>query len=225
MKQRSACAYPSQGGIGRLPPPRDRILDVAREMFYWHGIRAVGVEAIAEAAGTNKMTLYRHFASKDALVVECLRGLAELAEAEWQVLRQQYPDDPYAQLHGWLRLVSDFAETAGRRGCGLANAAVELPEADHPARRIIEEFKRDQRNQIVALCQSAGIGQPDRLADELFLLIEGARVSIQSAGPDGPGSRLLDLAERLIAPEFKRAAARKAGRPRKGGARGAGTAS
>ena len=54
-------------------PPRERILAVAAELFYRHGIRAVGVDAIAEAAGTNKMTLYRHFASKDELVAEYLR--------------------------------------------------------------------------------------------------------------------------------------------------------
>ena len=62
-------------------PPRERILAVAADLFYRHGIRAVGVEAIAEAAGTNKMTLYRHFASKDELVAAYLRCLAEKASA------------------------------------------------------------------------------------------------------------------------------------------------
>ena len=58
-------------------PPRERLLAVAGDLFYRHGIRAVGVEAIAEAAGTNKMTLYRHFASKDELVAEYLRESAK----------------------------------------------------------------------------------------------------------------------------------------------------
>ena len=58
-------------------PPRERILAAAGDLFYRHGIRAVGVEAIAEAAGTNKMTLYRHFASKDELVAEYLRQSAQ----------------------------------------------------------------------------------------------------------------------------------------------------
>ena len=64
-------------------PPRSRILAVAGELFYRHGIRAVGVEAIAEAAGTNKMTLYRHFASKDELVAEYLRESAKAADECW----------------------------------------------------------------------------------------------------------------------------------------------
>src|ERR1700730_14279055 len=71
---------------GERIPPRARILAVAGELFYRHGIRAVGVDAIAEAAGTNKMTLYRHFASKDELVAEYLRQSARLADACWDRL-------------------------------------------------------------------------------------------------------------------------------------------
>ena len=74
-------------------PPRERLLAVAADLFYRHGIRAVGVEAIAEAAGTNKMTLYRHFASKDELVAEYLRQSAKLADACWDRLEQAYPGD------------------------------------------------------------------------------------------------------------------------------------
>src|SRR5262245_23105965 len=83
-------------------PPRARILAAAGELFYRHGIRAVGVDAIAEAAGTNKMTLYRHFASKDELVAEYLRECAQLADASWERLRRAHPGDARAQLHGWL---------------------------------------------------------------------------------------------------------------------------
>src|SRR3977135_2364396 len=71
-------------------PPRERILAVACELFYRHGIKAVGVESVAEAAGTNKMTLYRHFASKDELVAEYLRCLADKANASWDRLAAQH---------------------------------------------------------------------------------------------------------------------------------------
>src|SRR5205809_4808002 len=84
-------------------PPRERILQVASDLFYRHGIRAVGVEAIAEAAGTNKMTLYRHFLSKDQLVSEYLRGLAKVAGGLWDRLEAAHPGDPRAQLHAWLK--------------------------------------------------------------------------------------------------------------------------
>src|SRR5207237_9826871 len=83
--------------------PRDRILAAASDLFYRHGIRAVGVEAIAEAAGTNKMTLYRHFASKDELVAEYLRGLAQMVDGIWCELERKHPGDPRKQLVAWLR--------------------------------------------------------------------------------------------------------------------------
>src|SRR5437764_7926090 len=83
-------------------PPRERILAVAADLFYRHGIRAVGVDSVAEAAGTNKMTLYRHFASKDELVAQYLRCLADKASGSWDKLAADHPDNPRAQLRAWL---------------------------------------------------------------------------------------------------------------------------
>ena len=74
---------------------------------------------------------------------------------------------------------------ADERGCPLANAAVELPEKDHPARRVIEECKAAQRARLIALCRRQGSSEPELLADELYLLLEGARVTAQSVGADG----------------------------------------
>jgi AcrR family transcriptional regulator len=179
--------------------PRDRILSVARDLFYERGVRAVGVDEIAAAAGTNKMTLYRHFASKDLLVAECLREFARQSETEWDRLAAAYPGDPCAQLTAWLTKMTDHIVADGGRGCALANAAVELAEKDHPARKVIEEVKRAQRNRLVRLCEAAALTEPEFLADELFLLLEGARVSAQSVGADGPAARLVRMGEAIIA--------------------------
>src|SRR6187402_1583237 len=103
-------------------PPRDRIIVAARDLFYRHGIRAVGVEAIAEAAGTNKMTLYRHFESKDALVAEYLRGLAAEKRGVWSDFETAHPGDPRAQLEAWLVEAARNVSDPKSRGCALANA-------------------------------------------------------------------------------------------------------
>jgi AcrR family transcriptional regulator len=191
--------------IGRTEgiPPRERILAVAADLFYRHGIRAVGVEAIAEAAGTNKMTLYRHFASKDELVAAYLRRLAEKASGSWDKLAAQHAGDPRAQLRAWLENMAGHVDSGDQRGCPLANAAVELPEKDHPARRVIEAFKTAQRNRIIQLCTAADLAQPELLADELFLLLEGARVTAQSMGRAGLGERLIRMGEAMIAAHRK----------------------
>jgi AcrR family transcriptional regulator len=180
-------------------PPRVRILRAARKLFYRHGIHAVGVDAIAEAADTNKTTLYRHFASKDELVAECLREYGREFETIWAEIEQTHAGQPKQQLRDCLRLLAEFKLDTSERGCALANAAVELPNRDHPARRVIEAFKSRGRERIVELCRKAGLRDPELLADELFLLGEGARLSIQSLGPNGPARRLADMFETLVA--------------------------
>jgi AcrR family transcriptional regulator len=172
---------------------------VAAELFYRHGIRAIGVEAIAEAAATNKMTLYRHFASKDELVAECLRQVARQGAERWHVYEQAHPDDPLGQIRAWLAEVAEHVADTNHRGCALANAAVELPDKTHPVRRVIEEYKIAQRDRLAGLCRSAGLEEPAMLADELYLLLEGARVTAQSVGVDGLGARLMRMGEAMIA--------------------------
>jgi AcrR family transcriptional regulator len=185
--------------------PRDRIVVSACELFHRHGIKGIGVEAIAEAAGTNKMTLYRHFGSKDDLIVACLEQVGRQAEATWSDLEAAHPGDKLAQLQALMRLIADKVGADGR-GCDLANTAVELSEIGHPARRVIEEFKTRQRDRLARLCKEAGIVQAELLADTLSLLIEGARVSRQSVGAEGPSARFVRMSEVIIASFARRAA-------------------
>jgi AcrR family transcriptional regulator len=180
-------------------PPRQRLLEAAGDLFYRHGIRAVGVDAIAEAAGTNKMTLYRHFPSKDDLVAEYLRQSAKGADSCWDRFEKAYPGDALAQLRAWLSEMAAHVANADERGCPLVNAAVELPEKEHPARRVIEEAKAALRSRLIRLCGEAGLNEPEMLADELHLLLEGARVTAQSVGAKGLDARLIRMGEAMIA--------------------------
>jgi AcrR family transcriptional regulator len=185
-------------------PPRERLLAVAAELFYRHGIRAVGVEAIAEAAGTNKMTLYRHFPSKDELVTECLRQAASETDRCWHAYERSHPGDPLAQIRAWLAEAADHLANSGERGCALANAAIELPDKSHPARPVIETYKMAQRNRLINLCRRAGLTEPEMLADELHLLLEGARVTAQTVSADDLGARLTRMGEAMIAAHMPR---------------------
>ena len=177
--------------------PRQRIIAAARELFHRHGLRSIGVETIAEAAGSNKMTLYRHFGSKDDLIMACLEEIAGEIEMMWQKLATAHPGNPLAQVRGWVREGAHCVLEDGR-GCALANAAVELAESDHPARRLVEDFKTRHRDHLAGLCREAGIAEPDLLADSLILLLEGARVSRQSAGADGPCAHFMRASEAMI---------------------------
>ena len=184
--------------ISRAGKPRDRIFDCAQDLFHRRGIRGVGVEAIAEAAGTSKMALYRHFDSKDELILEYLNYKGRKSDEIWAEIEAQNPGDPGGQLYGFVDKAARFI-AEDERGCDLANAAIELTEQGHPALRVIEEFKMRQRERLTNLCKAAGASQPDLLADTLFLLIEGARVSRRSVGTNGPSANLVRTSRGVIA--------------------------
>ncbi|HZZ62240.1 MAG TPA: TetR/AcrR family transcriptional regulator [Roseiarcus sp.] len=186
------------GGDVAPEPPRERIVACAQDLFHRHGIRGVGVETIAEAAGTNKMTLYRHFGSKDDLVCEYLSRKGRKSDEIWAEVEAASSGDPVGQLYGYVARVAKFI-AEDERGCDLANAAVELTQAGHPGLRVIEEFKKRQRDRLARLCESAGARQPGLLADTIVLLIEGARVSRLSVGTGGPSANLARTSEAVIA--------------------------
>jgi AcrR family transcriptional regulator len=184
--------------IPRAGKPRDRIFNCAQDLFHRKGIRGVGVEAIAEAAGTSKMALYRHFDSKDELILEYLNYKGRKADEIWAEIEAQNPGDPGGQLYGFMDKAAIFI-AGDERGCDLANAAIELTEQGHPGLRVIEEFKMRQRERLTNLCKVAGASQPELLADTLFLLIEGARVSRRSVGTNGPSANLVRTSRGVIA--------------------------
>ena len=103
-----------------------------------------------------------------------------------------------------MTILANHVANIDERGCALANAAVELPEKSHPARRVIEEYKLAQRSKLIHLSRAAGLNDPEMLADELHLLLEGARVSAQSVGVEGLGARLVRMGEAVIAAHARR---------------------
>lgn len=144
------------------------------------------------------MTFYRHFKSKDHVIVEYLRGLAAEGDAIWEELATRHAGDPGKQLEGWLVHVEKIVNSMEERGCALANAAVELP-AEHEGRAIIEAYKASKRDHLVDLFQQANYAEPEILADEIFLLFEGARINIQCVGRGGPACRVVPVLRALLA--------------------------
>src|SRR3981189_1161773 len=178
--------------------PRERILLAAKDLFHRHGIRGVGVETIAEAAGTNKMTLYRHFDSKDDLIVAYLQSVALEVHEMWRDFERDHPSDMQAQLKAWL-ICAEERVTSDEGGCDPANAAGELTADAPPGGRFTEELKPEPRNRLASLSRRAGIFQPEVLADTLTLLLEGARVSRQAAGSKGPSAKFTATAAAVSA--------------------------
>lgn len=153
---------------------RDRIFATARDLFYRHGIRAVGVDTIACEAGTNKMSFYRSFPSKDELVAEYLRDQEREGWAWWDETIAPFAGDPKAQLEALFDAHITKTSEEECRGCALANAAVEIAERDHPARKVVESYKAEMRRRFRALAAELGAKEANGLGDALMLLWEGA---------------------------------------------------
>jgi AcrR family transcriptional regulator len=143
-------------------------------------------------------SLYRAFASKDELAAAYLRDYDRAFWLRFDAAAAAHPDDPRAQLRTWLTGVGERALQPAYRGCGLTNAAVEYPEAAHPARLVAQENKRELRRRLADLARRLGAAAPDALGDGLLLLIEGAYVSGQLFGPGGPAGVVADAADALI---------------------------
>lgn len=178
--------------------PRDRILDAARELFRKHGIRGVGVDAIASAADSNKMTLYRHFGSKDDLVVACLQAATREWDAFWEGIEARNPDDAAAQLDDWIDRVAAGIRSGGDCNCEILSAAFQLMPDDGSALKVINEFKTRQRERLARICRAAGIGDYELLTTTLVLLIEGARSNRQSMGPEGLSAQFASVAHATV---------------------------
>jgi AcrR family transcriptional regulator len=151
---------------------RERILAGVDRLFYARGIKSVGVDAIATELGISKKTLYRYFPSKDDLVIGYLRGRGRpLPEASTKPPVEQILAD-MEWIARSLTGASDF------RGCALINALAELGSEDSEARRLAVAYKESRRLWHRDLLSQLDVDDPDTLATQLSLLINGAYAEV-----------------------------------------------
>ena len=177
---------------------KDQILETASRLFYSQGIKATGVESIVKAAGTTKMTLYKYFASKDDLVIAFLRKRDE-EFTNWFVDQvNAKADQPKDKLLAIFDVLGEWLEIPEFRGCAFINASAEFPIENNPVQKISAEFYEKFRNYIAELAREAGAENPDNLAQQLGLIIEGAIVSEQMKRGSGSIVIARQVAEILI---------------------------
>lgn len=189
---------------------RDRILQTARALFYRNGLRAVGVEAIACEAGTNKMSFYRCFPSKDELIAEYLREREVEHWAWWDAAIAPYRGQPRRQIEALFDAYLAMTCQDDSRGCALGNAAVELTERDHPGRKVVEAHKAETRRRLRKLAKDAGATDAAMLGDALMLLMEGGHLSRLVFCHQGPAQSAGKAVQILLDACLPKPASRKA---------------
>ena len=188
---------------------RERILSTAYTLFCRQGIRSVGIDAIIEQSGVAKMTMYRHFRSKDDLVVAVLERRAELWTQGWlQAEVEHKAADPAGRLLAVFDVFGEWFHRRGFEGCFFINALLEFEDRRHRIHResrrhlaVIREFLED-------LAGQAGVSDPEQFARQWHILMKGSIVAAQEGDQEAAGRArqlgLLLLEHELAKPTQRR---------------------
>ena len=177
--------------------PKDKVFQTAARLFYQDGYRAIGVDTIAAESGIGKMTLYRHYPSKDDLIVAYLK---DSDATFWNGFEQLTKDaaTPREKILVFFQGLQDYVTTSACYGCPFLNVATEYPETDYPGHQVAIEHKQTVRAKFRQLAKEAGAKNADMLADQLFLLMDGAYMASRMFGAKNPASHLAEAAQILI---------------------------
>jgi AcrR family transcriptional regulator len=163
---------------------RERILDTAYDLFSRHGIRAVGVDRIIATSGVAKMSLYRHFSSKDELVLAFLRERERRWTMEW--LHAEVSgrgEDGATRLLAIFDVFDEWFRQPDFEGCSFINVLLEFGELEHPIRQATTEHLATIRGLVEEFAADAGVADPDAVARQWHILMKG---SIVAAGEGDP---------------------------------------
>jgi AcrR family transcriptional regulator len=181
------------------PSGRERIVDIAIELFYRHGFNAVGVDRILDEAGVTKTTFYKHFESKEDLMEQAVRKRDRWEGEAWaRACREIGGDDPRAQLLALFDVLHKWFNEPDFRGCIFINTAAEFPNPHDPVHKAAAEHKRQTRDAIRDMAKRAGTQDAETFADQYTLLLEGTLIMRQIHGRNDAATMARSLAERLI---------------------------
>ena len=176
---------------------RERIVEAATELFYAQGLRAVSADKIIERVGITKVTFYRHFRTKDDLIVAYLERQAERERADVAATLARAGGDPDQALSLFAEDVGTASCAPGFRGCPFINAAAEYADPDHPVRQTVDAHRRWFKAVLEEMITPLGLTEPASTADQLVLLRDGAMVSGYRGDP-ATVSRSLHRAARAV---------------------------
>jgi len=159
---------------------RERILEAAYELFSRHGLQSVGINTVVARSGVTKRTLYRHFASKDDLVVEFLRLREERWTKSWlQGEVEQRASQPTERLLAIFDVFHEWFQRDDLEGCSFINVLLEVEDRESPVRQATGEHLAEIRVFLAQLAEEAGIERPDDFARRWHILMKGSIVSAQ----------------------------------------------
>jgi AcrR family transcriptional regulator len=188
-------------GIPERPKTgRGRLVHVAIDLFYSHGFQAVGIDRILLEAGVTKTTFYKHFESKDDLLVAAIQQRDQWEMRAWTAaVEKTAGHDPRQQLLAFFDVLHVWFNAPDFRGCQFINAAAEFPNANDPVHQVAAQHKRKNRDHFRDLAAAAGAADPESFADQYTVLLEGTLILRQVHDRDDAAKVVKPAVEALIA--------------------------
>jgi len=177
---------------------RDQLIDTALKIFNRDGFHATGVDKIIGEAGVARMTLYKHFKSKDELILAVLRRRDEQFRNDFMRAVERLGKSPRDRLLAIFDVLGNWFAERTFSGCMFINASAEFAPRDNPIHRASGEHKTLMQRYITELVEATAASAPDELAASLMLLAEGAIVMAYVADDDKAAIRAKSAAEALI---------------------------
>ncbi|MFN0303565.1 MAG: TetR/AcrR family transcriptional regulator [Burkholderiales bacterium] len=214
---RSSPTRPLTRAGPRIATPRERIDQTAYELFSRRGVRAVGVDEVVARSGVAKMTLYRHYPSKNHLALGFLRRREELWTRAWlQSGLEQRGGTPGEKLLAVFEIFDKWFRRADFEGCSFINILLETDRTDHPVRVATIAHLASIREILSALADDAGVRDPDAFAREWHILMKGSIVAAGEGDRDA-ALRAREIGRLILAREGVAVDASTKGRMRPAG--------
>ena len=188
-------------GILATVGARERIVDTAYALFSQHGVRAVGVDRIVAESGVAKMSLYRHFPSKDELVLSFLQEREQRWTNDWLTAEvERRATSPAERMLAIFDVFGEWFQVADFEGCSFINVLLEFDDRGSAVRLATVDHLRNIRSFVSGLAAAAGAHEPDALAHKWHILMKG---SIVAAGEGDllAATRARDMGRLLLADE------------------------
>lgn len=167
---------PAGTSSAKVSAKREALLSTAQELFARQGYRAVGIDTLLAEAGVAKMTLYKQFGSKEELIAAVLERLAWEITSSLTARLATATGGSHGRILAVFDWLADWVRSPAFHGCLFLKAASEYPEPGDRPRQAAEAFKAGCRELLEEQCRELGIADPERLARQLHLLLEGALV-------------------------------------------------
>lgn len=180
------------------PTKRDELVQKALQAFYRSGFHATGMDKLVEETGISKTSMYKHFRTKEDLILAVLR-LRDEHFRNWLYRRMEdLAGTPKDQLIAMFDALEEWFGEPGYKGCMFIKASSEYQDAAHPIHKQSADHKRMLEVHMTELAEKAGLPEPGAIARQLLLLKEGAIVTAHLGHTDHPAQDAKAAALRLL---------------------------